>query len=317
MADIVDGSALVVIADEDAGLRTAFKSALEAQGLTVLEAADSQNCRALCHQHSPKLVILAADFPDALGICRTLKTTPEHQHIAILVTLTSVKAAGSAAFFAAGADEWMVKPLPEALLVRRVQAMLRQQFLEDEVEFQSSILSQMADSVVVVNASGSVIYWNAEAERAYGMNSEDILGQPLDSAYTIDGFTPEERSIVVTRAAQGAWRGEGMHIKRSGERADVEVTVRPLMKRNMPAGHIAVIRDVSERKRIEAALQDQRELAEALRDTISALTRTLDPSGVMRLILEHVGRVVPNKNANILLIEGDKAHVGYSRGYSA
>src|SRR5690606_17487555 len=101
-----------------------------------------------------------------------------------------------------------------------------------------------------------------------------------------------------------------------GARKDVEVNVRPIRMHDFIDGHLAVIRDISQRKEIQAALDDHRELAEALRDTVSALTRTLDPGGVMRLLLEYVGRVVPNKFGNILLIEGERAYVGYSRGYS-
>lgn len=59
----------------------------------------------------------------------------------------------------------------------------------------------------------------------------------------------------------------------------------------------------------------QRALAEALRDIAAALTTTLDPDAVLGLILEHVGRVVPHDAANIMQIDGDEVYITHTRGY--
>lgn len=315
MVDIVQIASVIVIADEDAGLRARLKEELEAAELTVFEAESSAACLSLCHELRPALVLLSASLDDAADVCATLKETPELKRTRVLMTLSEDDRLDE--FMQAEVDDCLMKSLQPALILRRIQNALRQQALEDQVEFQSQILSQMADSVICVDGNGNVIYWNAEAENAYGLSAEEMIGQPLDNAYRIEGFTPETRKTIVSKAAQNVWRGEGVHVKQNGERSQVEVTVRALKIPQHGDGHIAVIRNISERKTIETALQEHRQLADALRDTVAALTRTLDPNGVLRLLLEHVGRVVPNKFANILLIEGDKARVGYSRGYSA
>lgn len=316
MVDTVQITSVIVVADEEAALRASIKEAFEADDLTVIEAEDGDACLALCRELLPGLVVLSGSFANALEITTTLKAMPELKNTRIIVTLMGDEIHSIDDFLAADVDDCFVKPLQPALLLRRIQGLLHQQALEAKVEFQDEVLSQMADSVICVDGAGNVIYWNAEAEHAYGIPADEIIGKPLDYAYHIEGFTDEERQLVVAQAAQTSWRGEGIHIKRNGERAQVEVTVRSLTMPNHLPGHIAVIRDITERKNIEAALKEHRDLADALRDTVAALTRTLDPNGVMRLLLEHVGRVVPNKTANILLIEGDRARVGYSRGYS-
>ena len=61
--------------------------------------------------------------------------------------------------------------------------------------------------------------------------------------------------------------------------------------------------------------REQRELAEALEEAAATISSTLDPDQVLDLILEQVSRVVPNDAANIMLIEGDQAHVVRWRGY--
>ncbi|MFQ5812911.1 MAG: GAF domain-containing protein, partial [Anaerolineae bacterium] len=63
------------------------------------------------------------------------------------------------------------------------------------------------------------------------------------------------------------------------------------------------------------AEREQRELAESLEDATAALTATLDFDQVLDRILEQVSRVVPNDATNIMLIEGDQAHIVRWRGY--
>lgn len=70
-------------------------------------------------------------------------------------------------------------------------------------------------------------------------------------------------------------------------------------------------------QKVEAAERKQRILAEALRDTASVLARTFNPNDVMGAILETVGRVIPHRLANIMLINDGKATTRYLRGYTA
>jgi len=87
-------------------------------------------------------------------------------------------------------------------------------------------------------------------------------------------------------------------------------------------GHVesyALVRSLRyaiERKRVEMAEREQREIAEALRDIIAALNSTLDLEEVLDRILANVGRVVPHDTANIMLIEAGVAYVVGGRGYA-
>ncbi len=59
----------------------------------------------------------------------------------------------------------------------------------------------------------------------------------------------------------------------------------------------------------------QRERAEALQRTGIALNSTLDFKQVMDLIMDQVARVVPFDMGNMIIIEGNEAHISHSRGY--
>jgi PAS domain S-box-containing protein len=61
------------------------------------------------------------------------------------------------------------------------------------------------------------------------------------------------------------------------------------------------------------AEREQRTLAEALRDTSSILSSTLNLDEVLDRILVAIGRVVPHETTNIILLNGSQAHVVRSR----
>ena len=75
-------------------------------------------------------------------------------------------------------------------------------------------------------------------------------------------------------------------------------------------------RELQERRRIAKAEQKQRALAEALRDTILAITSSLELSEVVDQILSHIGQVVHYDAVILLAIEdGHVRHINY-RGFS-
>ena len=74
------------------------------------------------------------------------------------------------------------------------------------------------------------------------------------------------------------------------------------------------LRDITKRILIKAAEQEQRILAEVLRETAVLLSSTLDLDVIFDRLLANVRRVVPLDAANIMLIDSGVAHVARSVG---
>src|SRR5664279_1195638 len=147
MANTPPTTSVVLVADADAELRSRLRAALEAENLTVIEAADRENCLLMCTHFRPDLVLLSSNLADALELCQTLKTAPDPEHIRILVTLTTDDDGLMEQFFQQGVDDCLSKPLRFPLVLRHTKSLLQQQALERDVDFQREILSQMADAV--------------------------------------------------------------------------------------------------------------------------------------------------------------------------
>ncbi len=72
---------------------------------------------------------------------------------------------------------------------------------------------------------------------------------------------------------------------------------------------------IEEHRRTQALEKEQRILKEALRDTVAAMSNTLDLDKVLDHILDTVKRVTPYDGANVLFVEADLVHVVRQRGY--
>ena len=75
-------------------------------------------------------------------------------------------------------------------------------------------------------------------------------------------------------------------------------------------------RDITARRQMETAEREQRRVAEALRDSLAALTGTQAIDEVMQQILASATTVVPSKAISIILFEGDEGQAAYLRGFS-
>lgn len=88
-----------------------------------------------------------------------------------------------------------------------------------------------------------------------------------------------------------------------------------LDRAGMPSEYQGVGHDITERKQAEAAELEQRQLAEALRDSLAALTGSLDVNKIMAQILASVATVVPSEGGSIILFDGNMGRVAFLRGF--
>jgi PAS domain S-box-containing protein len=102
---------------------------------------------------------------------------------------------------------------------------------------------------------------------------------------------------------------------RDGNAVWVLASMAPIIEDGEYVSTLASLNDITARKQVEQNEREQRAFAEMLRDTAAALNSTLDLDELFDLILTNLNRVVPNNTSNIMLVEGDQAHVVRMQGY--
>ncbi|NLX08719.1 MAG: PAS domain-containing protein [Chloroflexi bacterium] len=198
--------------------------------------------------------------------------------------------------------------------------------LAQESDRLRALLTSVADEVWFCNRAGQISLANTAAILTLGLDETIEPFTPLpDILSKLETFDasgqprpPEETPLL--RALQGAVIRNQEEIARhlkTGELRHRQYSAAPIRNEaGEITGAVAVVRDITEIKQIQAQEREQRILSEALRDTASALNSTLDLSEVLDRILLNIEHVVPHDAADIMLIEGGTAQIVRSRGYS-
>lgn len=119
----------------------------------------------------------------------------------------------------------------------------------------AAIVDGSGDAIISKSLEGTILSWNAGAERLYGYPAAEAIGRPITLIIPSE-LEAEERSILA--ALQRGERIDGfdtVRLTRDGRRVDVSLTVSPVKDesgRIIAAAKTA--RDITERKRSEQQL---------------------------------------------------------------
>ncbi len=115
---------VVVVADDDPGIRTIVSHLLEANGYYVVACGDGEGALQLTDQLKPALLVLDIKMPklDGLSVCRKLRTKTDVPVIFLTVVDDESEAVSA---FEAGGDDYIRKPFGARELVARVGAVLK------------------------------------------------------------------------------------------------------------------------------------------------------------------------------------------------
>ena len=119
MSGPVGEARVVVVADDDPGMRLLVTSTLRVDGTRVLEAADGAAAWALIQEHRPTVAVLDFRMPELNGIdlTRRIKAHPALAATRVILLTASTQAADVRAGLDSGAEAYLTKPFsPQELL---------------------------------------------------------------------------------------------------------------------------------------------------------------------------------------------------------
>ena len=121
-----------------------------------------------------------------------------------------------------------------------------------------ALLDSMPDAIVIVNVTGRVVLLNAQAARVFDYERSELVGQPIELVLP-ERFRNNHTHHRAHFFSQPRTRamGAGLQLfglKRNGEEFPVEISLSPL-ETDEGVFISSAIRDVSERRQVERALQ--------------------------------------------------------------
>lgn len=113
----------LLIADDEAGIRSLVKMTLESDDYEIMEASDGVEALALAKEHQPHLLLLDVSMPGLSGfdVCRAIKADPGLKEIRVIMLTALAQESDIAEGKAAGADDYFTKPFSPIALIRKVE----------------------------------------------------------------------------------------------------------------------------------------------------------------------------------------------------
>ena len=279
----------VVIAEDHDETRTYLCHVLERAGFRVDALADGRAALSTCQLRTPDVLVSDVRMPGLDGFALIERLRSDERTSVIPVLLLSAHGGEESRIegIAAGADDYLVKPLSSRELIARVDGAIRLGRLRHETARREqadldALFSLAPDGLVVVGPKGQILTANEQARKLFGYTVEEFRGLRVEAL-----MPPSHRSdrVGLREGHQQAPIVRLMNpmqelrcVRSDGTEFDAEIALGPLQFKHQPCT-IAIVRDITERKRLELeraeAEQRFRLLSSRLMDVQEAERRQL------------------------------------------
>ena len=150
----------------------------------------------------------------------------------------------------------------------------------------AAIVESSDDAIISKNLDGTIVTWNAAAGRIFGYSPEEIIGKSILTLIPPDLQHEEPGIIARLRAGERIEHFETIRLKKNGERMHVSLTISPIRdETGKVIGASKILRDISDRKRMQESLLQAEKLAATGRMAASIAHEINNPlEGLLNLI---------------------------------
>jgi PAS domain S-box-containing protein len=175
---------------------------------------------------------------------------------------------------------------------------LEQELKESEERYEA-IVETSLDGIYQVDISGKFTFINEAFASTFGYKREELLGKQFSSLLSAE-IIPKVAGMVKEVLAGKDVRDEVPVLHKDGHEVMVNFSATPLKDCGKIIGLTGILRDITERKRVEKALQDSEAKYRSLIETAGAGVATTDLRGEFVLVNEALCRMIGYSQEELL-----------------
>jgi PAS domain S-box-containing protein len=159
--------------------------------------------------------------------------------------------------------------------------------IEEDAQLLASIVESSDDAIVSKNLTGAIVSWNKGAERLFGYEAHEVIGKPITVLIPPDRLDEETHILELLRHGERIDHFETVRRRKDGSLFEISITVSPVRNaKGVVIGASKIARDISERKRAEELLRQQRHRFETLDRISKTISGDLDLERVVQAVTD-------------------------------
>lgn len=315
----------ILTVDDDVDALDVYGHIFERHGYRVLRATNgSQSLETLFANPSIDVVLLDLRMPgdlDGLAVLREIRAHPLVKRTPVLIVTALGSTEQQVTGLDAGADDYITKPFTSRALLARVNAALRisrsQRALREAEERYRLLVETARDFVFALDMQGGFTYVSPSALTLTGYDPEDFL---KGERHLLDLIHPEDRKRLkehLDLAMLGVSGDDAQFrlIRRDDTERWLSMSWAGIQDAaGQQIGVQAIARDVTSRKRSEAAIYQRSQELAALNLIASRVNQSLDLNVTLADALAVLVEAISVDYGLIYITEGDQAVARAWRG---
>ncbi|MGN6488205.1 MAG: ATP-binding protein [Devosia sp.] len=296
----------VLLADDNADMRSYVSRLLQGQGYVIDVALDGEVALELARGTKPDLILTDVMMPrlDGFGLLKAVRGDPNLAELPVLMLSARAGEEAKVGGLEAGADDYLVKPFAARELLARVHSNIQLAEVRREANravFRSEqryLMTQDRLSLALSTGRVAVFKWSVDSDRlaiqgplaeVFGVTTSDAAaGLPLESfVRAIDRRDVYRVLAVLGRSVETGEPYEAEY-RVHGSGHERVVIARGRVERDA-FGHqkmAGVVIDVTEEKAASAALGEQARALEILNRAAAAISGDLDQNRLVQTITD-------------------------------
>lgn len=176
---------LILVVDDDRSTRMILRLILEQDGCEVVDVENGQQCLNAYLARKPDMVLLDAKMPvmDGFTCCAELQKLPLGTSTPILMIAGLDDQASVDKAFAAGAMDYVTKPIHPPVLRRRLRHLLEASWAEQAVRDSEaryrSVVDHLKEVIFQINQEGNVAFLNPVWSELTGFSRQEAINHRL------------------------------------------------------------------------------------------------------------------------------------------